>query len=905
MKRIVTICALLFGFLYSTTLEASHIVGGEMSYECIGNNQYRITLNVYRDCQSTNQQGQTTPFDNNASITIYRVNNSGIYIQHSALQVPLQTQTNINIDLSNPCLIPPSNVCVDRGYYETTQTLPFNQNGYVISYQRCCRNNSISNIGNPGQTGATYTIYLSDLAQTGCNTSPQFNNFPPVVVCNNEPIDFDHGATDADGDSLVYSFCTPFVGASPMQPQPNTASAPPYAPVSFNSPYTASAPLAGVPTVTINPTTGFITGSPQAVGQYVVGVCVDEYRNGVWLSSTQRDFQFNVTTCAVSLTADILEDSITTGGGFIVTSCDDTVITFQNQSGQAQFIDGYLWEFNMNNGTTFTSTATNPTVSFPGDGTYIGTLIVNPNSTDCTDTAYVIARISRSPVAGYSYVYDSCVIGPINFSTLSYGLDAPIGQYIWEFGDDSTMRTQDPSYQYQDAGTFTVTHTVIDTFGCSDQTQQTVTWAPTPIIDIVPSVASGCTPLEVYFENNSYPINGYTLFWTLGDGFTSIEPDPTHTYNDTGLYTVTVTIVSPLGCTAKDTFVDLINVRNSPIANFYTVYDSCDYGPVAFYNTSQEGDGPIISWDWDFKDGQFSTDTSVIHQYDTAGTYHATLTITDINDCVVTKETEINWFPAPVFEVAQPQYNGCEPLTVNIENTSYPLNGYFTLWNLGDGFYSDQASPTHTYEDPGTYSLTLQVITPTGCFEEQQFDDLVVVNPNPEAAFSYMPERPTNFDPTVQFSDESIDAVAWEWHFGDGATSIEQNPTHVYADTGIHEIMLVVTHPQGCQDTLYQNIDIVPEFTYFLPNAFTPNDDGKNDGYRGVGELFAVSNYKMQIWSRWGEMMFESNDPTEAWNGRKNNNGGMVQNGVYVCVVTLTGPRGQTYEYKTFATVVR
>jgi gliding motility-associated-like protein len=906
MKKITCTLFLLLCVIIGT--KASHIVGGEMSYECLGNNQYKIILKVYRDCQSINVNGQTTPFDQPAAITFFTGNNVLYETSPGMTSVDVSYNTalypdEIDIDLSNPCLIPPSDVCVDQAVYETIVTLPFNSLGYYVSYQRCCRNNNINNIGNPGQTGATYTVYISDLGQTSCNSSPIFNNFPPVVICNNQPINFDHSATDAQSDQLVYSFCAPSVGASTGNPQPNNASAPPYGNVSFSAPFTAPAPLG--PGITIDATTGLITGTPTTNGQFVVGVCVDELRNGVWISSTRRDFQFNVMDCTVSLFADIVEDSLTPSGTFLFDRCSDTVITFINQSGQSQFIDDYLWEFNLGPGNTFTSILEDPTVTFPGYGTYIGRLIVNPSSVGCTDTAEIITTLYENPNAAYTYTYDSCVIGPIVFDNNSTGSISPIVSHSWDFGDDSTMTIVDPVYQYQDAGTFNVQLEVTDANGCTGVTSQMITWAPTSIIDIIPSTASGCIPLEVLFENNSYPINGYDLFWTFGDGFTSTDSDPIHTYQDTGLFTVTVIITSPLGCFAIDTFPDLINVRNPPSSGFYAIYDSCAYGPVSFFETTQEGDAPIVEYEWDFQDGQFALDSNVIHQYDSAGTFLVTLAITDANDCVVEHTEQIDWYPAPIFQVGQPQFAGCEPFTVQIENTSYPINGYQLLWNLGDGYYSSDPSPTHTYEEVGLYDLNLSIVSPTGCYAEFDFNDLVNVLPNPEADFTFTPEEPSNFNPHVQFIDGSIDAVTWAWDFGDGDVSIEQSPLHTFSDTGLQVIKLVATHVSGCQDSTYKTLDVQPQFTYFLPNAFTPNNDGINDGYRGVGELFAVTDFQMQIWSRWGEMIFETNDPTDTWNGRINNTGEMVKNGVYVCVATLVGPRGEKYEYKTFATVVR
>ena len=884
----------------SAILHANHIVGGDLSYECLGNNNYRITLKVYKDCFA--QGPNVADFDNPANITIYRGGSSTIFLN---LSEPLDSRQNIAIDLSNPCLIPPNNVCVEEGIYQFDVNLPYDPQGYHISYERCCRNQTISNIPNPGSWGATYTIFISDLAQSSCNDSPVFNNFPPIVICNNQPIDFDHGATDAQGDSLVYYFCAPFHGASQSQPQPPSASSPPYTAVPFNAPtYTASAPLGA--NITIDPQTGFITGSPTALGQYVVGICVDEYRNGVWLSSTKRDFQFNVTSCQLTLFADIQEDEKIGDKDFVVNNCGDTVITFVNQSGQAQYINAYFWAFNMN-GTIATSSATNPTFTFPGWGTYQGILVVNPGAVGCTDTAFIYVNTFPPPDVDFDFAYDSCVIGPVNFfnqTTINTG-GGTIDSIVWDFGDDSLSNTNNPVYQYADAGNFDVTLTVFDVNGCTENKTKNLTWAPSPIIDIVPSAQDICAPDTVFFENNSYPINGYSTWWTLGDGGISTEASPTYEYTDPGTYTVSITITSPIGCVSRDTFHDLIRVFDPPTPSFTTAYDSCEYGPVTFTQFSTPGESPIVLWEWLPDDGNIVADTNIVYQYDSAGTYFATLQITDSNGCVRTTDQRIDWYPAPIFQTSSDEYRDCVPFTTQIVNESYPINGYFLLWNLGDGYYSSDASPIHTYEEPGTYTLTLQVTSPTGCYEEQVFPDLVIAEPNPVAAFSISTEEPTNFDPTVAFVDESIDAVSWEWDFGTGVTSTEQNPVYAYPDTGVYQVRLVVTHASGCTDTTYQAVDVVPKFTYFLPNAFTPNDDAVNDGYRGRGELFGINNFEMTIWNRWGEQIFATNNPQESWNGRLNNTGKMVKNGVYICIVKFIGPRGEKIEMKEFATVIR
>ena len=147
MKKILFTIFFLASFIF--TSDASHLVGGDITYQCLGNDQYSFSLNVYRDCASTGGGGgggSTTPFDSNGSFTVFTGN--GTVYTTTSVQFSANQSSVINIDLSNPCLIPPSGVCVDQATYSGTVTLPFNPLGYFIVYQRCCRNNSISNIGN-------------------------------------------------------------------------------------------------------------------------------------------------------------------------------------------------------------------------------------------------------------------------------------------------------------------------------------------------------------------------------------------------------------------------------------------------------------------------------------------------------------------------------------------------------------------------------------------------------------------------------------------------------------------------------------------------------------------------------------------------------------------------------------
>ena len=207
----------------SFSASATHIVGGELYYKKLSGNEYLVTLKVYRDCNSTNQVGRLTPFDQPAMIAIY--DGLGNFVQTEYLTYALPTTLPVIVD--NPCLKAPPNICVDEAEYEQTVTLPPSVSDYILTYQRCCRNQSIVNISGPapffsGTHGSTYTTTIPGTSKigTGTNDSPVYQNFPPLAICINDDIRFNHSASDNDGDSLVYSLCDPYVAsARPTQSQ--------------------------------------------------------------------------------------------------------------------------------------------------------------------------------------------------------------------------------------------------------------------------------------------------------------------------------------------------------------------------------------------------------------------------------------------------------------------------------------------------------------------------------------------------------------------------------------------------------------------------------------------------------------------------------------------------------------
>lgn len=718
----------------SWSLEALHIIGGEMTYECNSPGQYTFRMKVYRDCQ-----GGGAGFDDPARITVYLGGGGSPYDQFTVFNPIIKT---LNPQDNNPCVDVPPDVCVQEGAYAWNLSLPVlaNQSYYVV-YQRCCRNNSISNIVDPGGSGSTYGVELTPEAQGFCNNSPVFEDFPPPIICANQALNFSHSATDEDGDDLVYEFCSPLLGGSQTNPVPNPASAPPYDPVIFQLPdYNALQPVGGNPIVSINSTTGMITGTPNTQGQYVVGICVSEYRNGVLLSRIQRDFQFNITFCEPRVDADL--DGVDVGEDIEYNFCGDTVITFINQSTDEAYIQEYLWLFDLPNQPNPLSFNTRDvTMTFPGPGKYSGLMILNPGSI-CTDTAKIKITITPDFDPDFDAVYDTCVVGPVDFFDSTPQVPfLDIEKWFWTFGDGDTSNIPYPVHEYQDPGSFPVTLRMEDEIGCADSITKIVDWRPVPpLIIFEPSRFVGCPGEDILFTNLSYPIDDtYTISWDFGDGRPDSVISPLHTFDEAGIYSIFVEITSPFDCYISDEFPNWIEIDSFPVADF-------------------------------------------------------------------------TWTP---------------------------------MSNL------------------------------------------------------------SNFQPTVMFEDRSRRAIDWEWYFGDYGETIGPNPTHTFPDTGMVEVELVVTHPYGCQDTLMQLVDVVPKITHFMPNAFTPNGDGKNEEFGPVGFFRGIRSYSLIVLDRWGGRAFASTNPEEKWNGRVGNTGRWAKQGVYSYRISFTGPRGKPHFYTGFTTLLR
>ena len=321
MKKLYILSILLICTLFSSKVHASHIVGGEIYYDSLGNNQYKVTFEIFRDC------GSSTPFDTPLEYTVYYANGT----LWSTFSVDYILSEQLPIVYDDPCVTPPDDICIERAIYVDTITLPFDVDGYYISYQRCCWAGNIDNIVDPTNNGITLTTSIPGSSLVNIpNQGARFVNYPPLVLCSGNSLVFDHHAYDPDGDSLVYSLAAPYLGGSSSDVTPNPETTAPYTPVSWNPTYSATQPFGTGSNITVDPQTGMITFTPNLIGNYVAGVQVDEYRNGVLINSHIRTYGYRIVACQVEIPVEvditgptsIIEDC--GFAGFIVSRTDST-----------------------------------------------------------------------------------------------------------------------------------------------------------------------------------------------------------------------------------------------------------------------------------------------------------------------------------------------------------------------------------------------------------------------------------------------------------------------------------------------------------------------------------------------------------------------------------------------------
>jgi gliding motility-associated-like protein len=351
-----------------------------------------------------------------------------------------------------------------------------------------------------------------------------------------------------------------------------------------------------------------------------------------------------------------------------------------------------------------------------------------------------------------------------------------------------------------------------------------------------------------------------------------------------------------------------VNVIISPLPDAgFSASSACLNTPIQFNNSSVMTGGTITGYQWDFGDGSpVSSDEDPAHVYTNPGTYTVTLIVTNGDGCTDTITRNVFVNPMPVASFLDVNAAGCGPVSVAFMDASSIPGGAVVSWSwdFGDGTTSDQQNPTHAYTVSGSYAVSLTVTSDSGCTATYTQQSAITVYPSPLAEFEADPWVRDILDPQFNFINLSVGGLNYNWTFGDGQGSSLFEPKHTYRDTGDYMVTLWVTNAYGCTDSVRHPVRVNPIFSWWIPNAFTPNGDGNNEDFNVKGEY--IANVELTIFNRWGEAIFyNEGKESAAWDGSVVGQSQPAKEDVYVFQVKLIDVWGKRHEKVGHVTLVR
>ena len=868
MKKILVIVCIVL----SAPSFARHIAGGEIFYQWIsagstpGTSVYRITLRLFRDCQSTGAQ-----LDPTVNIGIFD-KLSLAAVSGSPFAVSLDHIETIQKSGNVPCIINPPVVCYQVGFYFLTVTLPDNQMGYWVSFQRCCRVDNVSNLAQAVGVGATYvgSIAGTNTIGTGHNSSPQFFVRDTALVCQNRNFTLNFGAFDPDGDALVYQFCEAYSGGTEGSPIVTNPSPPPYPVVPYGNGFTAFNPLGTG--VTINPSTGIITGIAPPAGSYVIAVCINEYRNGALINTHRKDFILKVADC----------DFVAAQLPISATYCDDFNVSFANQS-PSSLIYAWHWDFGVTSTQNDTSTLATPSYTYADTGIYVVKLVVNPGD-QCSDSA----TMQLGVYPGFFPDFSSsgiCVNKPTQFNDATTTVYGVVNNWRWDFGEtaiiNDTSRLQNPVYTYATTGTKAVQLIVQSSKGCIDTVSKDII-----IIDKPPITLAFRDTLICDIDTLQLSATGAGVFsWSPNYNILSPNTGTPLVYpKTTTWYKVQL---DENGCVNTDSVRVRVVDRVSLVARTDTTFCAGD-GVQLGANTN----GLQFTWSpaLDLSDPNI---LNPIANPPVTTTYQLTARI---GKCSATDDVIVYVVPYP-FVDAGPDVEICF-------DTETQLNGDVVASNF---FWRPQGSlnnPNILNPIAHPSSTTKYVLTATdtlGC--PKPGFDTVTVTVLPKVQASAGNDTMIVAGQPLQLRASGGENYLWTPPNWLNNTSVANPIARIGANIDSIRYTVFVTDLLGCLDSASILVKIFktnPQI--FVPTGFTPNGDGRNDYLKPIAVGIDRIEY-FRVYNRWGQLVFSTAINGHGWDGRI---GGKPQTtNTYVWMVKGVDYTGKSVFQKGTSTLIR
>lgn len=734
MKKIITTLSLIcFLFIYQS--KASHIAGGDLSYVCLGGNQYQINLNLFVDCLGFDPgAAQTVSFTSTcggtATATVNVTNPGGTEISQLC-------PSQINNSTCNGGSLPGMWVFSFTG----TVTLAPPCDTWNMSWTVCCRNNAILNLVTPSSFGSYIEATLNS-ATAPCNNSPAFTAQPIPYVCINQLVNYSYGVVETDGDSLYYSL----VGA--MDAGGTT--------LAYSGGYSATSPIPGI---TVDPNTGALTFTPTTLGNFVVVVLVQEYdSNGNLIGTVMRDIQFIVQNCSNIVpdpTAGAITNLIGTAvqsGPFSIEMCEGSLFTFEatyddvdtadvltlitnlatvlpgstiSTSGTNPLTATISWTApagTANTNTTFSITVNDGACPVPGQQTFVYDIQVQPRTIASPDQIICGPQSASLSVTGGSSFTWAVISGPPMVVGVNFSCDTCT----------NVVATPSSTTMYE------VTSNLSGT--CINKDTVVVTVVPDFSFTTTQSTATLCMQQSVQFSISGSPAGAYTYLWSpsaLLDSTTIATP--TATLNSSGSFDFYVNITSPDGCVKKDTVTAIVQPAIRTIANPDTILcvsqsaNLSATGGTAFTWTVLSGPAMSVGVN-------FSCDTCAnpVATPSSTTTYVVTSNLT--GTCINMDTVTVTVVPDYTFNTTQSTSTTCLLEPIQLNTTVSPAGTYTYSWSPAT-YLSNTAipDPIATISIPGTYSYVLTLTNTDGCVKLDT--TLITITPSykPDAILTAVP----------------------------------------------------------------------------------------------------------------------------------------------------------------------
>ncbi len=870
MKRLALIS--IFFAMLSSTADASHITGGEMSYRFLGINnglyQYQVTLKLYQRCNSGRQ------FPNPAIISIFnKTNNARV----TDLNVNIGSTENISITNPDPCITNPPAVCYDVAYYTFTISLPASASGYVMASQVNYRIAGITNLS-PGynNVGATYSADIPGTAAVANgpeNNSAKFIGSDLVIVCADNNFSYSFAAQDDDGDMLNYFFCEAYASTSTAGGTPVPVNPPPFPPVPYNFPdFSGIAPLGN--TVQVDSNTGLITGIAPPSGIYVVTVCVQEIRNGQVIATQRKDLQIFIADCTVA-SASLLPEYLL---------CKNTqTITLTNLSSSPLIIT-QDWEVVDNTGMIIAATTGNIlNYTFPTVGVYTVKLVINRNQ-PCSDSTTAVIRVFPGFVPDFTSS-GVCVTNPVFFNDRSSSVYGIVNSWKWDFGDMATTldnsTQQNPSYTYPASGTKNLRLIVTDTKGCRDTVNKN--------LDIIDK-----PPISLAFRDTLICNIDNLMLQASGSGNFSWSP-PVNIINAN----TATPIVSPAttttyyvdlfdnGCSNRDS----VKVRVVDRVTLLTMNDTtiCSSDTIQLRVLS---DGLQYIW----------TPASQLIDPTAQSPWAVTFASTNyqvtaiIGGCSATDNINVTTVPYPLVNA------GVD--SIICYNSPAFLHGLTdgNSWQWSPPDYLENATLLNTIaHPPRTINYVLTAYDTKGCPKPGK--DTVKIIVQPKMHVSAGRDTAVITGQPLQLNATGGESYAWSPATFLSSSTIP-NPVAQFPNPSAGmQYKVVAFNNSGCSDSAYIVIKVFKTLpSVFVPSAFTPNNDGLNDVLRPIAAGIKSIEY-FNIYNRWGQLLFSTKINGHGWDGKINSQ--PQPTGTFVWMVKATDYTGAAYFQKGVFTLIR